>query len=763
MIFLDTETCGFHGPTVLIQWARDDGPVHLHHVWKTPIQETLDLIEMFCEEPDGIVGFNLAFDWFHLCQTYTTLRLIEDKTQWPEDCIDDYAILEKEARFGPCLKPVTAMDLFLHARKGPYQATMEREDIRVKRVPTALAEHLANELERRIPFNEIYFARRADKTARKWKVMDIKDDIGDVIPEFKDVVLSFAPSSALKALAVDALGLDVTHFDEISLPSAAQPVEYGYAPFALAVGEPGHWRGAWPDFGKIRIHIDHWAYNEQAREYATNDVVYTRALWDYFGRPDSGDNDSILACMVGACRWRGYSVDIPKLQALRERAVEAKNAVRLNFNSTEICRRYLMEAMSDTEAITIAKSTKGVILEAIANWTVDTVCEACNGLGCEKCDDGLIHTLDRHPAAIRAQHILDARHATKEIELFDKILFAGRFHASFKVIGALSSRMSGADKLNPQGIKREEEVRAAFTLGDDDLILCGGDFDSFEVALAEAYFNDPKLRETLTSGKKIHALFASELFGLTYDEILATAKTANDLYSKGKQGVFAWLYGGTPYTLQTKLGVTEERAQKAMEGMERKYPNIGKERQKIFDMFCSMRQPKGLGTEVEWHEPADYIETMFGFRRYFTLENRVCKTLFDLATDPPKEWQRIKIKVVRRDREQTACGALRSALFGCAFGIQAGNMRAAGNHKIQGSGAGITKHLQREVWEFQPAGVHMWMVQPLNIHDELMTPTRACIIDAVKARVDEVVDSYKPQVPLIAMDWHTHMTSWGEK
>ena len=36
-IFFDTETCGFHGPVVLVQWAEGvDGEVHLHSVWKEP-------------------------------------------------------------------------------------------------------------------------------------------------------------------------------------------------------------------------------------------------------------------------------------------------------------------------------------------------------------------------------------------------------------------------------------------------------------------------------------------------------------------------------------------------------------------------------------------------------------------------------------------------------------------------------------------------------------------------------------------------------
>ena len=63
----------------------------------------------------------------------------------------------------------------------------------------------------------------------------------------------------------------------------------------------------------------------------------------------------------------------------------------------------------------------------------------------------------------------------------------------------------------------------------------------------------------------------------------------------------------------------------------KRYPGIDKARNKTFDAFCSMRQPAGIGSAVVWAEPAEYIETFLGFRRYFTLENKICKALFDLA------------------------------------------------------------------------------------------------------------------------------------
>jgi hypothetical protein len=809
LIFFDTETCGFHGPAVLIQWAEGiDGDVHLHNVFNTPIWETMALIEKFCE--NIVVAFNLAFDWFHICQTYTTLQLLADKVgsnEWPEDHLEQYALCEAKARLGPCLKPVGALDLMLHARKGPYQSTMDRSDIRIRRVPTQLAQSLADALGQMIPLKDVYFARFKDKK-RRWQVYDIKDDTDEIIPEFKDVVLKFAPSSALKALAVDALGVSenrVIKFTDIDLPRKAYPVENGWAPFALSVGQPGKWNGAWPE--KIGIHIRHWGYNKFAREYAVDDVKYLQGLFIFFKKPEHSDDDSILACNVAAVRWRGFAIDLDGLREPRKVKVAEVKELGFNHNAHRSVRRFLEQALSPTEMAVMRDgkgkiSTKGIILEEIATWMVEDVCDECFGMDCNACTDGMIRTGEPHPAAVRAKAVLKARRAAKRVQLIDKLLIAGRFHASVKVIGTLSTRMAGADGMNPQGIPHDKVFRRLFGLADGELLLCGGDFSGFEICLMDAAYGDPVLREklltkqpchvckqkgeipakkdpdvlitcpecngTLETDTKIHALFGTYLFkseGLTYEDILATKGLPGekDKYDRSKKGVYATAYGGESYTLQTRVGISEEDADAAFADWCKEHKVWGEERKKIFNMFCSMRQPGGLGTRVEWHEPHDYIESMFGFRRYFTLENQICRVLFQLAEKPPKEWEQLKVKVVRRDRVQTACGALRSALFGAAFQVQAANMRAAGNHVIQSSGAQVTKMLQRQIWDIQPAGVHAYLVQPLNIHDEVMTPTHPSKIGEVERIVADFMVWLKTRVPLAEIDWGSRLKNWAEK
>jgi hypothetical protein len=770
---------------VLIQYVVNDGEIKLFHPWKRRICETLTLIEWMMTHT--VVGFNLAFDHFHLCKLYTTFKMFPDHDAIPEEHIEELAILEEKARFSDiCLKPKGALDLMLFSRKGPYQCLMARKDIRIKKVPAIMADRLRSELANRVQLDGIYFNDRKDPHAPQWNVYESKDKDGVVHTEFQDIVLKFKPDASLKSLAQHLLGVKedlIFKFADVEVDKKLRPWEGGknggYAPFALAWGRPGKWKGAWPDV--IKFHIDHWYYNKIAQKYARNDVVYTRDLHHHpkFADAVADDDDSVLACMVGAVRWRGFPVDLEKVAEQRSDAL--LRAAKAPKDSRAV-KRWLRQVMSDEEFLTLEMDGTGdTVLQEITGTKDETKCE-CKGKGeCDRCEDGLIiqwldgwedENGDPHPAALRARDVRDARSAGKEVELYDKLLHAKRFHASFKVIGTLSTRMAGTDGLNPQGIINSKYVRSCFTLQNEETEfepktqLDGGDFESFEVCISAAVYKDKGLENDLKSGKKIHALLAEALFpDQSYDSIMASkgSKAGRDYYTDGKRGVFGLNYGGDASTLVNRLGVSEDVAENTFRRFYKRYPGVAKAREQIIEWFCSMRQPGGIGTRVEWHEPREYIESLLGFRRYFTLENQICKALFQLAENPPKEWQQIRIKVVRRDREQTASGAVRSALFGAAFGLQGNNMRAAANHVIQSTGAGITKAVERVIWDLQPAGINNWKVGPINIHDEIMVRTDPKISGDITRVVDAKVKTYRPIVPLISIDWGAKLKSWAEK
>lgn len=774
-LFLDTETVGLHGLPVLIQYAIEDGPIQLYDIWLHPVQETLELVEQLMQY--CFVGFNCSFDMFHLCKLFTIWSLLPPNLI-PITNIPMIAETEPLGRDGPCLKPASALDLMLHSRKGPYQCLMARDDIRIRRVPIKLAGPLAQELERRVELDGILFAGRATD-GPKWSVLDRRTPEGELDLLFKDVVLKFNPAGGLKYLAQYALGLETEFksFKDVEVITPTKLVEVGYVPFALGIASPdsnwevrnkeGKLKGqAWPAL--VHYHIKHWATNEDARRYAEDDVKYTRLLYDHFDCPDSGDDDSVLACMVGAVRWHGFVIDTGKIEKELKRAQAILDRSPVEINKPREVRRYIRECMMDVEALLIDESTKKANLETIRDEMVvedePEACIQCLGDGCPRCDGKGELPVGPMPASVRAAKVLEVKTAYKEVELYAKLLQAGRFHASFNIIGTLSSRMSGGDGLNAQGIKKAAYVRKSFPLAWEGMQLCGGDFDSFEVTLADAVFNDVKLREALERGQKIHALMGVALYpGKTYEDIINSSGTEFNMYTRGKQAIFALLYGGDASTVHNKLSIPLPVAEKAFEDFQTEYSGIKNSREEVFQLFTAMKQPNGIGSVIYWTDPADFAETFLGFRRYFTLENKICKALFTLAQHLPENWLALEDTIVRSgDREQRIGGAVCSALYGAAFQLQAGNKRAANNHLIQSPGAQITKAMQRKIWDHQPAGVNKWIVAPFNVHDEVLVVTDPEYVDAVSKTVKETVESYRHLVPLIGLEWDKKKLNWAE-
>lgn len=734
-IYLDTETCAFTGPVVLIQYALGpEGKVYLHHPWDVPAKHTLTLIETFCD--NEVVTWNLTYDWFHLQRLYCLFSTL-DPDAIPREHIE---YLQKQdpniwRLTDYCIKPKAALDLFLYAKTGPLQMVMDRKDIVVRKIPALLASVVCDELNERTELPDLLFAKKVDPTIR-WTYQTHEKD-----PQFCDIVLRFAPSARLKDVIAYLNLADTTKFEEVMLSKNLNPSEESWNPLATK----------WAFY--LPFHLNHWGVNQLAQSYAYDDVRFLQMIDAYFGFPDAGDINSEIAVQVACTRFFGFAVDKEELQS---RIPALKTAELKAPTAPGRVKDYIYPLLSETELLALDGSTKKEILEDMVNWTVP--CISCDSEGCSKCDMGMLP----HPVVKRVEEVLAARRAGKRRELIEKLLTANRFHASYNVIGTLSSRMSGTDGINPQGIPKKKIERKPFTLADGDFILSGGDFDAFEVSIACAAYEDPVLEEELKSGKKIHVLFAQMMFpDVSYEEIVASDKTDNDMYAKGKAGVFGDMYGGTYETLMNRLGLEEEHAIETTENWRRKYQGAGRYRDEMHDRFASMKQPKGIGTKIEWHDPDEYVESLNGFRRYYTYENQMCKILFELANKPPKRWMSAKQQVIRRDREQTASGAARSAVFAAAFNIQAKNLRAAINHVIQSTGALITKEAQKEIWDLQPAGVHPLQVKLMNIHDELLAVHRPELTEKVQNIVENVVERNQEIVPLLQITWETDLPCWG--
>ncbi len=749
----DTESCGFIGPTILLQYQINDGPIILHDIWKESAGKTCEIIEEAMDSK--LIGFNMAHDMYHLSFTYNMCKMFGPKEKLNTFEFMEYMYLEDARKY--CLTPKESLDLMVYGQKGEFQAIMKQKPIVLKRIPRAIATMLVRELTQRVEINPIYFAGM--KNGYQWKIKELwshkhpefgwkeitpeeysKHKKGllhlHIEPDFVNLVLPFNPKKRLKDIMKYILGeKGVTYFET----HARRYRERFWLPIS------NDWIDVFPE------HLEMWRHNKQQRKYARNDIVYTRKLYDYFGKPDGNSDDDILACAVGNTYWKGWDFDEQKAGHLLKKKMDivARCKGFVNFNAPKQVRAYLLKDENPMMGELIT-STKSETLEALA--------EQQEELG---------------DIARRAQIVLDGRHADKEKGLLMKMLEAGKMFVQFKVTGTKTNRMAGGsmegkgESINPQGIPSDEEFREII-LFDKRLALSGGDAKSFEVVIMCKVYGDEGLTNEIMSGRKFHAVTASFLYNKTYEEIYNDIKDVaidKDSYDRAKRYNFAKAYGAESQKLSEVTGLSVEEIEEANAKFEEKYPGVRAARERIWNDFQALRQPNGEGTAVYWQQPKDYVTSFMGFKRFFTVEIAVMKTLFDLANDLPDDLKDLgkHIKVVRRERVQTASGATQSALFGAAFAMQGQIMRAASNHRIQSPGTSIIKGLNALlVKTFQPVGVQPYHFRSFNMHDELQCSHRKEYTDYIEAVVKKYQEDTQGILPMFEMEWSKNAKNWKE-
>lgn len=834
--FADVESCGLHGVPVILQYAIHDGPVNVHHLWTEPIDSTLDLIEHMV---DGcVIAHNIRFDWFHISKFYNMLNWIcktRKSYERPIDLpIELMAEAEWQSQFGPCLKPAGAVDTLLLASKGEDQSfLMDMKAIYVRRVPVGLADPLCDLLNASTNLPWIIFAGKKDQSIR-WTVIENKDRrTGEVDPYWNDIKLSFRPSKSLKDLAKFLCHHEPSaRFHEIAFE--VFPAEEGFAPFAkLLSSKDKEWlypirkkhngkvrvklEPTWP--GIIHEHIQHWANDKAAMEYAVDDITMLRKLYHKLGAPNT-DEDSIVACQVANVRLRGFSINVEGVKKLKEESQAIISQARINVNSPQQVAGFVAEALDDMEQFMLKDGCNQKIIDEIKNefslteieecycdggQLSDEVggtkpcprcegrgsvgptgkCDSCGGTGhtdelengkpakCKPCNGTGLSEDRKMPVVRRVEHIETVRKHKKRIELFDKLLLAGRAYPDFNVIGTKSGRMSGASGLNFQGIDHSDAVRSLFTLADAEaiglwdcepgspLVLSAGDYASQELAIAATAMQDDELMRDMESGKKLHGLFAAQAFETTYEDIMENQDDGR--YGKGKGGVFAILYGGTFQTVAKNMGIEVEVAEAAYNRMVAKYPQMGNTRKKISERFSSMEQDSD--GKITYRDPPEkFIESVFGFRRYFETEYEIQRMILSVIKNMPQEWKDLDIRVERKSGKlQSISGALCSALYGAAFSIQNKVIRASNNHVIQSTGRHLTVGMQHEVWKLQPQGIHPFRLTLMSIHDELAVVSPEQVVPEINEIIENKVNEQCLTVPLTCIEWFNYNRSWAEK
>jgi DNA polymerase I len=168
----------------------------------------------------------------------------------------------------------------------------------------------------------------------------------------------------------------------------------------------------------------------------------------------------------------------------------------------------------------------------------------------------------------------------------------GRVHTSYSLVGAATGRLASTDP-NVQNIPiRTEEgrkIRRAFVAEPGHLLL-SADYSQIELRLAAHVADIAALKEAFREGKDIHAMTASEVFGVPVEgmdkEVRRRAKAIN----------FGIIYGISAFGLANQLAIPQGEASDYIKAYFARFPGI-KDYMERTKAFCREH---------------GYVETIFG-------------------------------------------------------------------------------------------------------------------------------------------------------
>ncbi|HUS83190.1 MAG TPA: DNA polymerase I [Dehalococcoidia bacterium] len=174
-----------------------------------------------------------------------------------------------------------------------------------------------------------------------------------------------------------------------------------------------------------------------------------------------------------------------------------------------------------------------------------------------------------------------------------------RVHTSFNQTVAATGRLSSNDP-NLQNIPVRSElggqVRAAFIARDfgPEPLLLGADYSQVELRILAHLCRDPLLLQSFRDDIDIHAATASEIFGVSLDEVTPEMRRRAKVFN------FGVLYGLTAFGLSQREGISREEAQRFIDTYFERYPRVKEWRDK------TVAETRAQG----------YAETIMGRRRY---------------------------------------------------------------------------------------------------------------------------------------------------
>ena len=145
-----------------------------------------------------------------------------------------------------------------------------------------------------------------------------------------------------------------------------------------------------------------------------------------------------------------------------------------------------------------------------------------------------------------------------------------RVHTSFLLAATNTGRLASSDP-NLQNIPIKsadgKEIRKAF-VADKDNVLISADYNQIEMRILADMADVKELKKAFKNNQDIHSLTASQVFGISINEI------NEDLRRKAKAINFGIIYGITQYGLAKQISVSNQEALDFINEYFKKFPEI---------------------------------------------------------------------------------------------------------------------------------------------------------------------------------------------
>ena len=204
--------------------------------------------------------------------------------------------------------------------------------------------------------------------------------------------------------------------------------------------------------------------------------------------------------------------------------------------------------------------------------------------------------IDPLPAQILQYRAL-AKLKSTYVDALPKVVHSktGRIHTSFHQAGTSTGRLS-SNNPNLQNIPIRsndgKRIRECFVPAPGHVFV-SADYSQVELRLLAHYCEDGPLVEAFHAGQDIHQRTASEVFGVSMDDVSASQRSA------AKAINFGIVYGMSAFRLANDLRIPQKQAQAYLDGYFARYSQV----KSVQNRLIETAQEKG------------YAETLWGRRR----------------------------------------------------------------------------------------------------------------------------------------------------